>query len=172
MTSTKINVNTTDINAPLSKDLPLDVMGLFFFAYRDFVSDADELLAEHQFGRAHHRVMYFVNIRPGMPVADLLGILKITKQSLARVLRQLIDQGYIEQHTGENDRRQRLLFATEKGQDFFAILSQSQTTRINAALKNLEPEAQKSVRQFLTAMIDDKDHQTLKSLKLIETSDN
>ena len=71
-------------------------MGLFFFAYRDFVGDADALLERQGFGRAHHRVLYFVNIRPGMPVNDLLHILKITKQSLARVLRQLIDNGYIE----------------------------------------------------------------------------
>ena len=86
--------------------MPLDVMGLFFFAYRDFVGDADALLEHQGFGRAHHRVLYFVNLKPGMPVADILDILKITKQSLARVLRQLIDNGYIEQKTGDADRRQ------------------------------------------------------------------
>ena len=95
--------------------MPLDVMGLFFFAYRDFVGDADALLERQGFGRAHHRVLYFVNLKPGMPVADLLDILKITKQSLARVLRQLIDNGYIEQKTGDADRRQRLLLRHRKG---------------------------------------------------------
>ena len=93
----KINVNTTDINSGAGSpgDMPFDVMGLFFFAYRDFVGDADALLERQGFGRAHHRVLYFVNLKPGMPVADLLDILKITKQSLARVLRQLIDNGYV-----------------------------------------------------------------------------
>ncbi len=143
-------------------------MGLLFFAYRDFVSDADELLAHHKFGRAHHRVLYFVNIRPGMPVADLLGILKITKQSLARVLRQLIDEDYIKQHAGEKDRRQRLLFATAKGQEYFAILSKSQTTRINAALDKLSAEQQQAIRQFLVSMVEPGDHETLKMLNLLE----
>jgi DNA-binding MarR family transcriptional regulator len=100
--------------------LPLDIMGLFFFAYRDFTGDADALLERQGFGRAHHRVLYFVNLRPGMAVADLLDILKITKQSLARVLRQLIDNGYIEQKPGQADRRQRLLYATDKGRALFS----------------------------------------------------
>lgn len=142
-------------------------MGLLFFAYRDFVSDADELLAHHKFGRAHHRVLYFVNIRPGMPVADLLGILKITKQSLARVLRQLIDEEYIKQHAGQEDRRQRLLFATTKGQEYFSTLSKSQTTRINAALDNFPIEQQQAIRQFLVSMVEPSDHKTLKALNLL-----
>src|SRR5205085_10879665 len=114
------NVNKADINSVNAEfaHMPLDVMGLFFFAYRDFVGDADALLERQGFGRAHHRVLYFVNLKPGMPVADLLNILKITKQSLARVLRQLIDNGYIEQRTGAADRRQRLLYATAKGEAF------------------------------------------------------
>src|SRR5215217_7297763 len=130
------NVNIADINSatPGGEVLPLDIMGLFFFAYRDFTGDADALLDRQDFGRAHHRVLYFVNLRPGMPVADLLDILKITKQSLARVLRQLIDNGYIEQKTGLSDRRQRLLFATDKGKQFFGTLSTSQTSRIDAAI--------------------------------------
>ena len=103
-----------------------------------------------------------------MPVADLLEILKITKQSLARVLRQLIDEGYIEQHIGSADRRQRLLYATPKGQDFFALLSKSQTQRINTALQELPHESRQTVRKFLLAMIEKTDHQTLAELKLIE----
>src|ERR1022692_4137495 len=93
-----------------------DVIELLFFAYRDFVSDPDEVLAKFGFGRAHHRVLHFVNRDPGMKVAELLDILKITKQSLGRVLKQLIDDGYVLQKEGANDRRQRLLFATPTGE--------------------------------------------------------
>ena len=154
MASTKINVNITDINlsAPSAAEMPLDVMGLFFFAYRDFVGDADALLERQGFGRAHHRVLYFVNLRPGMPVADLLHILKITKQSLARVLRQLIDNGYIEQQTGASDRRQRLLYATVKGQHFFETLSATQASRIDAAIAALPPNAKKVVLGFMVGV--------------------
>ena len=74
-----------------------DIIELLFFAYRDFVSDPDDVLAKFNFGRAHHRVLHFVNRHPGMKVADLLDVLKITKQSLGRVLKQLVDQGYIVQ---------------------------------------------------------------------------
>ncbi len=80
-----------------------------FFAYRDFVGDPDEVLSKLSFGRAHHRVLHFVNRNPGMKVADLLDILNITKQSLGRVLKQLVDEGYVVQKEGAEDRRQRLL---------------------------------------------------------------
>src|SRR5438105_15066627 len=93
-----------------------DLIELLFFAYRDFVSDPDEVLARFGFGRAHHRVLHFINRHPGIKVADLLDILKITKQSLGRVLKQLVDEGYVIQREGENDRRQRLLHATAKGE--------------------------------------------------------
>src|SRR5207249_5548158 len=86
-----------------------DVIELLFFAYRDFISDPDQVLATFGFGRAHHRVLHFVNRNPGMKVAELLDILKITKQSLGRVLKQLVDEGYVVQKAGANDRRQRLL---------------------------------------------------------------
>src|ERR1022692_118376 len=93
-----------------------DLIELLFFAYRDFVGDPDDVLAKFGFGRAHHRVLHFVNRNPGMKVAALLDILKITKQSLGRVLKQLIDDGYVEQKEGATDRRQRLLFATPTGE--------------------------------------------------------
>ena len=170
MASSKINVNKADINlAPGSTPgMPLDVMGLFFFAYRDFVGDADALLERQGFGRAHHRVLYFVNLKPGMPVADLLEILKITKQSLARVLRQLIDNGYIEQKTGDADRRQRLLHATEKGRRFFEVLSATQTSRIEAAIAALPEEGKRTVLKFFVGMVDPGDRPTLDRLKLTE----
>jgi DNA-binding MarR family transcriptional regulator len=148
--------------------MPLDVMGLFFFAYRDFVGDADALLEHQGFGRAHHRVLYFVNLKPGMPVADILDILKITKQSLARVLRQLIDNGYIEQKTGDADRRQRLLYATQKGRDLFEVLSATQTSRIEAAFAALPPDGKRTVLKFFVGMVEPRDRPTLDRLKLTE----
>src|SRR5690606_41356767 len=128
--------------------------------------EADALLERQGFGRSHHRVLYFVNLRPGMPVADLLDILKITKQSLARVLRQLIDNGYVEQRTGHSDRRQRLLYATDKGRSFFAQLSATQASRIDAAIAAMQPEAAHIVRQFLVGMVDPADKPLLDRLSL------
>ncbi|MCS6762386.1 MAG: MarR family transcriptional regulator [Candidatus Devosia symbiotica] len=162
------NVNKTDINyaGPGAEVLPLDIMGLFFFAYRDFTGDADAMLGHQGFGRAHHRVLYFICLRPGMPVADLLDILKITKQSLARVLRQLIDNGYVEQKTGRSDRRQRLLFATDKGRDFFGMLSATQASRINDAISSLPQDASKIVTRFLAGMVDPNDQAILERLNL------
>ncbi|HWA19753.1 MAG TPA: MarR family transcriptional regulator [Devosia sp.] len=148
--------------------MPLDVMGLFFFAYRDFVGDADALLARQGFGRAHHRVLYFVNLKPGMPVADILDILKITKQSLARVLRQLIDNGYIEQKTGAADRRQRLLYATEKGRRFFEVLSATQTSRIDAAIAALPPGGKRTLLKFFVCMVEPGDRALLDRLRLTD----
>lgn len=168
MAAKQNNVNMADINSASTTDgpPPLDIMGLLFFAYRDFTSDADALLLRQGFGRAHHRVLYFVNLRPGMPVADLLDILKITKQSLARVLRQLIDNGYIEQKTGHSDRRQRLLHATNKGRELFAALSVSQTRRINASIASLPPDSRQIVTRFLATMVEPSDRPLLDRLNL------
>lgn len=164
------NVNKADINSPTraGSGLPLDVMGLFYFAYRDFVGDADAMLELQGFGRAHHRVLYFVNLKPGMPVADLLDILKITKQSLARVLRQLVDNGYVEQKTGETDRRQRLLYATQKGREFFETLSATQTSRIEAAIDALPPEGKRTVLKFFVSMVEPSDQPLLDRLHLTD----
>ena len=125
--------------APRAGDLRWDIIELLFFAYRDFVGDADHELEAFGFGRAHHRVMHFVHRYPGLKVADLLDVLRITKQSLGRVLKQLLDEGYIVQKTGNNDRRQRLLFATAKGEALVAKLAGLQTDRINRALRDIEP---------------------------------
>src|SRR2546423_5089451 len=131
-----------------------DIIELLFFAYRDFVGDPDEVLVKFGFGRAHHRVLHFVNRNPGMKVADLLEVLKITKQSLGRVLKQLVDEGYVLQKEGENDRRQRLLFVTPKGEQLAMKLAGLQTERIARALGELGPNAHEAARRFLTAMID------------------
>jgi DNA-binding MarR family transcriptional regulator len=131
-----------------------DIIELLFFAYRDFVGDADDVLAKLTFGRAHHRVLHFVNRHPGMKVADLLEVLKITKQSLGRVLKQLMDEGYVLQKEGENDRRQRLLYVTPKGEQLAMKLAGLQTERIARALGEIGPNAHEAARRFLVAMID------------------
>jgi len=130
-----------------------DIIELLFFAYRDFTGDPDDVLEKLGFGRAHHRVMHFVNRNPGMKVAELLDILKITKQSLGRVLKQLIDQGYVVQKEGSNDRRQRLLYVTPKGEALAMKLAALQTARIARALSELGPPAHEAACRFLTAMI-------------------
>jgi DNA-binding MarR family transcriptional regulator len=131
-----------------------DLIELLFFAYRDFIGDADERLAGLGFGRAHHRVLHFVNRHPAMRVADLLEILKITKPSLGRVLRDLVEQGYVIQKAGPADRRQRLLFLTPKGETLARDLALLQTRRFARALHECGPGARDAARKFLAAMID------------------
>src|SRR5499425_1968974 len=139
--------------APAVDEPTWDLIELLFFAYRDFVSDPDEALARFGFGRAHHRVLHFVNRNPGMKVADLLEILKITKQSLARVLKELVDQGWIEQKAGERDRRQRLLHATEKGAALARRLDDLQAKRVAQALAQAGASCDRAVARFLFNMI-------------------
>src|ERR1041384_5521101 len=106
---------------------------LLFYAYRDFTAEADQILSEYGFGRAHHRVIYFVGRNPGMNVSELLGILRITKQSLSRVLSQLVQEGFVTQRCGARDRRQRLLELTEKGVLLERQLSENQRSRVAKA---------------------------------------
>jgi DNA-binding MarR family transcriptional regulator len=171
---TDVNVRTLPPVRTAEADSPADapswdVIELLFFAYRDFVADADEVLAAFGFGRAHHRVLHFVNRNPGMKVADLLDILKITKQSLGRVLKQLVDQGYVEQKEGENDRRQRLLHVTPKGAALALKLAELQTKRIGHALAELGPGGHETARRFLIAMLDAKGRDGV--LRLIDRTD-
>jgi DNA-binding MarR family transcriptional regulator len=146
-----------------------DLIELLFFAYRDFVGDPDDVLAKLGFGRAHHRVLHFVNRNPGMKVADLLDILRITKQSLGRVLKQLIDQGYIVQKEGANDRRQRLLSVTPNGEALAMKLAGLQTERITRALAEFGPGGHEAAQKFLAAMIDAQDREGV--LRLITRAD-
>jgi DNA-binding MarR family transcriptional regulator len=146
--------DAADGSGPAPEPLRWDIIELLFFAYRDFVGDADHVLEEFGFGRAHHRVVHFVTRYPGLTVADLLDVLRITKQSLGRVLKQLLDEGYIVQKAGDSDRRQRLLFATAKGEALVAKLAGLQTTRINRALEGLGAAGADSARHFLLGMID------------------
>lgn len=135
------------------------VIELLFYAYQDFTADPDRLLLELGFGRAHHRVLYFVSRRPGLTVAELLDVLGITKQSLGRVLKQLIDDDYILQQAGINDRRQRELYPTKKGRDLSLKLSAPQSERIERALKQAGLEDSNSIRKFLAGMLDDDRHE-------------
>ena len=131
-----------------------ELIELFFFAYRDFVGDADRLLEAYGFGRAHHRVLYFVSRRPGLTIAELLEILRITKQSLNRVLRELVDKNFIEIRAGALDRRRRQLYATSDGERLALRLAQVQTRRFALALDQMGDWGDKSALAFLTAMID------------------
>ncbi len=139
--------------AALSEAKLLEFAELLFFAYRDFTSDPDAILKDFGFGRAHHRVLHFVNRHSGLRVADLLDILTITKQSLSRVLKQLIDKGYIVQQAGASDRRERLLFPTDKGRALAERLAAPQLVRLSEALKAAGPGAEAVLRRFLEATI-------------------
>lgn len=134
--------------------VPHDLIELLFFAYRDFVGDPDRILADYGFGRAHHRVLHFVQRRQGLTIAELLDILQITKQSLNRVLKELVEKGYIEQRTGRLDKRQRHLHTTAAGQDLALRLVRLQAERINKALASVGPEAAATAAQYLSALID------------------
>jgi DNA-binding MarR family transcriptional regulator len=126
---------------------------LLFYAYRDFTSGPDAILASYGFGRAHHRVIYFVGRHPEMTVTELLGILKITKQSLSRVLSQLIEQGFIIQRAGERDRRQRLLGLTEKGIELERQLSENQRARVARAYREAGAQAVEGFRKVMLGII-------------------
>lgn len=129
---------------------------LMFFAYRDFTSDPDEILAERGYGRAHHRAIHFVKRRPGITVAGLLDILAITKQSLNRVLRQLVEDGLVESRLGTTDRRQRNLHLTEAGEALEHGLSAPQRERLRRAYAAAGPEAVAGFRSVLEQMVDDR----------------
>ncbi len=137
---------------------------LFYFAYRDFTCDPDAILSQYGFGRAHHRVLHFVHRNPGLKVAELLDILKITKQSLARVLKQLVDEGFIIQKAGNEDRRERRLYLSAKGARLNDKLTQIQAKRIEGALAKLGPGADAVARNFLFAMITEKDRPQVETL--------
>ena len=127
---------------------------LLFFAYRDFTGDADALLARWGFGRAHHRVIYFVGRRPGISVGELLAILRITKQSLARVLGQLMREGFVVQRIDAGDRRRRRLYLTVEAEALERKLTERQAARLVAAWTSAGEAAADGFRAVLQAMID------------------
>lgn len=139
-------------------------MELLFFAYRDFTAGPDAILAKFGFGRAHHRVIYFVGRNPGTTISELLNILRITKQSLSRVLKQLIDQGYVEQCAGLKDRRQRLLYLTDTGKGLEHELSGHQRQRIAKAYREAGAEAVEGFRKVMLGIIDEPEREGFRRL--------
>ena len=164
VTNTEKYVNMADIiPAPdLGDRETLALIELLFFAYRDFVSDPDEILKEFGFGRAHHRVVHFVGRDPGMTVAQLLDILRITKQSLSRVLKELIGKGYIHQKEGENDRRQRLLHLTKTGEELRQRLAAPQIARIRRALMQSDKAAGHHYRTILYHLVSPENRESVR----------
>ena len=153
MTDAKLQANPLFLREP---DLRQGIE-LLFYAYRDFTAEPDAILAKIGFGRAHHRVIHFVGRQPGMTVSELLDILKITKQSLSRVLSQLVHQGYITQRPGTRDRRQRLLDLTPKGAELERRLSEGQRALVARAYRAAGAEAVDGFRKVLLGLINEAD---------------
>ncbi len=139
-------------------------MELLFFAYRDFTAEPDQILARHNFGRAHHRVIYFVGRHPGIAVSELLEILGITKQSLSRVLGQLVRQGFVVQRADRRDRRRRLLDLTDRGRELERQLSENQRRRMARAYRNAGAESVEGFRTVLRNLMDERDRTRLEPL--------
>ncbi len=157
-----IYVNMTDIKSGMNPEFLRDEelhqgIELMFYAYRDFTSEPDAILAQFGFGRAHHRVIYFVGRNPGMTVSELLDILKITKQSLSRVLSQLVREGFIVQTPGTRDRRHRLLALTPSGVELERRLSENQRERVARAYREAGAEAVEGYRKVLLGIINEDD---------------
>jgi len=140
--------------APIPEAPMFDLIELFFFAYRDFVRDADRLLENYGFGRAHHRVLHFVSRRPGLTIAELLVILKITKQSLNRVLKELLTEGYVDVTMGVSDRRQRHLNPTPKGTALALEIAHLQSGRLTRVLSAMPAGTRDVACDFLLSMVD------------------
>jgi DNA-binding MarR family transcriptional regulator len=141
-----------------------DLIELLFFAYRDFVGDADRLLENYGFGRAHHRVLHFVSRRPGLTIAELLDILKITKQSLNRVLKELRDKGFVEVRAGVIDRRHRQLYPTKTGVNLALNVAKLQSQRFRRVFAHLQKSARPDAIAFLLAMIDPREQEKVATL--------
>jgi DNA-binding MarR family transcriptional regulator len=141
-----------------------DLIELLFFAYRDFIGDADRLLENYGFGRAHHRVLHFVSRRPGLTIAELLDILKITKQSLNRVLKELRDKGFVEVRAGIIDRRQRQLYPTKTGVNLALNVAKLQSQRFRRVFAHLQKSARPDAIAFLLAMIDPREQEKVATL--------
>ena len=136
-------------------------MELLFYAYRDFTAEPDAILARYGFGRAHHRVIYFVDRKPGITVGELLVILRITKQSLSRVLGQLVREGFVDQRADRADRRRRLLYLTSKGKELERLLTETQSALIARAYRDAGAEAVEGFRTVLMGIINEEDRGAL-----------
>ncbi|WP_228461345.1 MarR family winged helix-turn-helix transcriptional regulator [Paracoccus liaowanqingii] len=136
-----------------------------FFAYRAFTADPDLILADLDYGRAHHRALHFVHRDPGLTVTSLLAVLGVTKQSLNRVLRTLIEDGLVDSRIGRRDRRERQLHLTPAGTALERRLSEAQRARMRAAYRNAGPQAVAGFRQVLEAMMDPETRAQYQALK-------
>lgn len=158
----------TDINIDIGKlddeELFLKSTELFYFAYRDYIAWPDEVLEKYGFGRAHHRVIFFVSQNPGMTVAQLLKVLNITKQSLSRVLSALINKDYIVQDIGATDRRKRLLNLTAKGRNLLAEVSAHQKEQMLRACKSAGDDATKGFWTVLMALVNEDNRQEIENI--------
>ncbi|WP_265502104.1 MarR family winged helix-turn-helix transcriptional regulator [Paracoccus beibuensis] len=136
-----------------------------FFAYRAFTADPDAILADMDYGRAHHRALHFINRDPGLTVTSLLAVLGVTKQSLNRVLRTLIEDGLVDSRIGRRDRRERQLHLTATGTALERRLSEAQRARMRAAYRRAGPQAVAGFRQVLEAMMDPETRAQYQALK-------
>ena len=136
-----------------------------FFAYRGFTADPDRILEDLAYGRAHHRALHFIHRSPGTTVNNLLSILGVTKQSLNRVLRSLIEDGLVESRVGKQDKRERHLYLTDTGLVLERQLSDAQRDRMRSAYRSVGPAAVQGFRQVLEAMMDDDMRRHYESLK-------
>ena len=136
-----------------------------FFAYRGFTADPDKILSDMEYGRAHHRALHFINRSPGTTVNNLLNILGVTKQSLNRVLRTLIEDGLVESRVGKVDRRERHLHLTEVGRTLEKRLSEAQRGRMRAAYREAGPEAVAGFRRVLEQIMDPEMRKHLQNVK-------
>lgn len=152
-----MNSNAPELKTYLSDEEVRQAQELLFFAYRDFTAEPDAILASDGFGRAHHRVIYFVKRNPSITVNRLLGILKITKQSLSRVLSQLVREGYIHQQTDTHDRRRRTLTLTAQGEELEGKLTQCQGVRIRRAYEAAGSDAVRGFKRVLAEIINEED---------------
>jgi DNA-binding MarR family transcriptional regulator len=163
-------VNMADIisEPPISDAESAALVELLFFAYRDFVADPDDILEDLGFGRAHHRVLHFVGRNPGMTVAQLLEILRITKQSLSRVLKDLLEKGFVKQQEGAEDRRQRLLYLTSEGEALWSKLIAPQKKRFRRAVSEMSSGDCQTITDVLLYLINPENRDAAKDW--IETS--
>ncbi|MGE0226638.1 MAG: MarR family winged helix-turn-helix transcriptional regulator [Acetobacteraceae bacterium] len=153
--SAKPAADSADLSRCLSEAEIRFAQDLLFFAYRDFTNAADVILEELGLGRAHHRALHFIGRNPGITVSDLLSILRITKQSLARVLSTLVEEGYVAQTQGAEDRRQRLLTLTDTGEALERRLFERQRARLAPAFRAAGEDAVAGFRAVMRAIMDD-----------------
>jgi DNA-binding MarR family transcriptional regulator len=154
------DINLSDSPLLAEEDVRRD-MELLFYAYREFTAEADVVLVRHGLGRAHHRALYFIGRNPNITVSELLAILRITKQSLARVLNDLIRLEFVVQRTGTEDRRRRHLDLTGKGSELERHLMERQRARITRAYREAGADSLDNYRKVLIRLVNERDRERL-----------